>query len=231
MRGEIDLVRVARRIDERFPALSARGALVALGVHRALAMGQPVPDYAVAAIAGLRISEVQDEMQGWPGVYRNEAGRVVGFWGLGLHETEHRFTVDGRDLHTWCAWDALFLPELLGKEARVSSTCAASDQPIELIVAPHGIVRASGPDIALTFLDPERADVEGDRVISTFCHHILFFSTRALAEEWARARENGVFVLGLDEGFELGRLCNALRYGAALGEAPSSREASASTGA
>ena len=35
----------------------------------------------------------------------------------------HRFEVAGRTLYTWCAWDSLFLPQILGQEAEVESTC------------------------------------------------------------------------------------------------------------
>ena len=45
---------------------------------------------------------------------RDERGHVIGHGGLALDETVHRFDVDGRRLHAWCAWDTLFLPELLG---------------------------------------------------------------------------------------------------------------------
>ncbi len=35
------------------------------------------------------------------------------YWGLAIAETKHRLEVDGRALYTWCAWDSLFLPEIL----------------------------------------------------------------------------------------------------------------------
>jgi alkylmercury lyase len=51
-------------------------------------------------------------------VFRDEEGRVVGFMGLSVVAFgEHRIELGGRTLTAWCAWDALFLPELLGEAA------------------------------------------------------------------------------------------------------------------
>lgn len=188
---------------------------MALAVHRILAQGQPVPDYAIAAATRLDIFDVREEMSDWPGVLRNDAGRIVGFWGLALGETPHVLEVDGVKLYAWCAWDALFLPELLGKAAKVRSQCAVAGTPIALEVGPDGVT-PSESEVVVSFVDPDGCDVEGDRVISTFCHHILFFSSREEGAAWAKERGEGTFLLSLEEAFALGRACNSLRYGDAL---------------
>ncbi len=97
---------LAERPEARFPTLSERG--------REVALGKPVPDYAIAAVTGLQIGEVREEVAGWPSLYRDDAGRIIGFWGLSLRETTHELEADDRILNTWCAWDTLVLPELLG---------------------------------------------------------------------------------------------------------------------
>lgn len=209
---EAELHALARSVEARFPKLSERGRVVALAVHRALAHGKPVPDYAIAAATHLDISEVRAEMEGWPGVFRKESGRIVGFWGLALDETPHTLEVDGMTLFTWCAWDALFLPEILGKPATVRSHSAVTGAPITLQVDAEGVTPGDS-DVVVSFVDPAGCDVEGDRVISTFCNHILFFSSRAEAAAWAQERGDGAFLLSLDDAFALGRACNALRYG------------------
>jgi alkylmercury lyase len=33
----------------------------------------------------------------------------------------HRFEINGLTLWTWCAWDSLFIPEILAQTARVAS--------------------------------------------------------------------------------------------------------------
>ncbi len=211
----MDINALAHRIEGRFPRYTGRGRRVALAVQRTLAHGKPVPDYAIAAATGLEIREVRAEMEGWPGVVRNEAGRITGFWGLSLGETAHQFIVDGHRLYTWCAWDSLFLPELLGKDAEVVSHSGASGTPLRLRVTAGGAQPFEG-DVFLSFVDPELCDVAGDRVISTFCCHILFFTSKEEGEAWVAERGEDTFLMTLDEAFELGRACNALHYGDAL---------------
>ncbi len=56
------------------------------------------------------------------------------------------------------------------------------------------------------------ADLRG-----TFCCHVNFFASEAVAETW-RANHAGAAILSLDEGFELGRIRNQASFGAAPGE-------------
>lgn len=208
----VDLEDLAARVNRTCPELDERGRRVALATYRALGFGTPVPDYAVAAAAGLDIVEIQDVMRAWPGIYRNDSGRIIGFWGLSLEETAHPMVVDDVRLHGWCAWDTLFIPRILGAPAAVESACGLTGETIRIEVDDKGAT-ADPPSAVVSFVDPGRCDVDGERIISTFCHHILFFSGEQEGEEWVRASGDGVFVLALAEAFELGRAFNRLRFG------------------
>jgi alkylmercury lyase len=59
----------------------------------------------------------------WGGFFTDEQGHVIGFLGLSIRPMPHRLTVTGRTLYAWCAFDTLFLPELLGAAAEVESRC------------------------------------------------------------------------------------------------------------
>ena len=56
-------------------------------------------------------------------IVRDEAGNVIGCWGLTLAATSHRLHIAGRDYHTWCAEDAVGIPAALGSNAIVTSSC------------------------------------------------------------------------------------------------------------
>jgi hypothetical protein len=58
-----------------------------------------------------------------------EDGAIVGI-ALSLRPTRHRFRVRGHDLYTWCGFDALFLPIILGERAGVASTCLVTGAEI-----------------------------------------------------------------------------------------------------
>ena len=111
----------AESLAGAMPALGPAEQQLALAVYRRLAAGDPVPPSALATELGRGEAEVDETLDRWPGVYRDDAGRVIGFRGLAIPEMPHRFRVDDRQLHTWCAWDALFIPELIGRTAEVES--------------------------------------------------------------------------------------------------------------
>jgi len=68
----------------------------------------------------------------------------------------------------------------------------------------------------ISFVDPDRYDVEGDRVISSFCHHILFFESPEAWRSWEEDGAHGAFALTVNEAWRLGRLANRLTCGEAL---------------
>jgi alkylmercury lyase len=158
--------------------------------------------------------QVSEELARWPGVYRDEAGRVIGYAGLTVVEMgAHRLHVDGRDLSTWCAYDTLFLPELLGATVRVTSRCPVTDRRISLTVGPESVGELEPPDAVVSLLVPDRPF--GDDVIRSFCHFVHFFASPEAAERWT-AEHEGTFAIPVADAFKVGRMLNQARVGAAL---------------
>jgi len=197
-----------------FPKLDDTKRRVALSTYRRLARGVPASLGEIAADVGGHVEEVQQILRDWIGVYTNEEERVIGFWGLAIPKTKHRFELDGVRLHTWCAWDALFLPELLGKTARVESACAMSGQSVRLTVSPAAVKSAEPAPLLVSFVAPDASRFEGD-IIQRFCHYVHFFRSRADGEAWI-AKTPGTFLLTLEEAVELARLKNHAQFGALL---------------
>lgn len=82
-----------------------------LETARTLAEGHPVSVATLAQRCAVSESQVAHTLAVWPGVFQDEDANVVGFWGLALGEMAYRYTVGGRQLYTWCAWDTLFIGE------------------------------------------------------------------------------------------------------------------------
>src|SRR5215813_6170137 len=96
----------------------------AVTLYQELAKGQAVDADELARALGVtpaeaRVLLARDSIKAF--VYPDKQGRVLGFGGLAAAQMDHRFEVDGRTLWTWCAWDTLFIPEILGKTARIES--------------------------------------------------------------------------------------------------------------
>jgi len=209
MSDEPSLDRLFDKLKDAMPDLDSDEQRLSLQIYRSLASGRPVTVEALARQTHLPSAKVDAILGSWPGVFRNDEAAIVGYWGLAIPRMSHEFEVEGVTLYTWCAWDSLFIPELLGKQARFASRCPATGREIRLTIGPEGVRSVSPPEIALSFLAPT-APFDDD-VVTTFCHHIHFFASRAAAEAWVKERP-GHIVLSLQEGLELARRTNRSRY-------------------
>ncbi len=206
---------IAQKVADAFPNLSTTEQRIALGLYRLLAEGEPVSVDRVAQHLELSTNLVREAFDSWPAVYFDGEKNVVGFWGLGLQEMPHRFKVNGRQLYTWCAWDSLFIPELLGKTADVESTCPISGEIISLNISPKRVENFLPDSAVVSFLSPTTSfDMN---VIASFCHYVLFLNSEKSGNEWI-AKHKDTFLLTLDEAHEVGRVANKNTFGAALKE-------------
>ena len=190
---------------------AGRSGLLLRGM-RTLARGRPLPPEQVERIiadSGI----VPDDAHQFLGqvAERGPDDTLVGILGLSLRETPHRFTVDGRQLFTWCATDTLFLPSLLGQTASIESHSPVSPATIRLTVSTRRVEAVDPVDtvVSMVVADPAAADLQSVEALwGTFCHHLFFFGTRQEAEGWAASREDpdSLEIVSVDEAFELGQL-------------------------
>ena len=204
-----DLEQLAQAICGARGSLADDEARVALGLYRLLAQGEPVSERALAETLALPEQGVHRALRQRPEVIRDEQGRIVGFGGLSLLETPHRFEVDSRPLYAWCAWDTLFLPELLDRVAEVRSWCPVSGDPILLTVEPRSVSRVAPSSTIVSMLVPR--GTLGEDVIASFCCHVRYFSSADAGAQWF-LEHGGTFPLSVAEAFELGRLANRITF-------------------
>lgn len=214
MNAETALVeRLSRSVAEGMIKLDPEEARLVLYIYRLLAKGEPVEPSEVAAESGIDRDLVERRLKEWPGVFL-QGGSVVGFWGLAIPEMSHRFEVDGKTLFTWCAYDALFLPELIGKSARVASRDPVTGEEITLTVHLDRIENPNSEETVMSFLDPDTTTFD-ENVILNFCNYVHFFSSIESGSKWI-ADNPGTFLLSLDDSFQLARRANRAKFGAAL---------------
>jgi len=61
-------------------------------------------------------------------------GSVVGSLGLTLSTTKHTLEIDGTELHTWCALDALGIPAASAASGRVITSCGWCGRTLTLAI-------------------------------------------------------------------------------------------------
>jgi len=208
------LERLADRLIAAIPKLHPGEQTVAVALIRMLAKGEPLSEQALATARGVPESRIRETVGSWPGVFRDDDQRIIGFMGLSAVEFgDHRIEVDGRTLTAWCAWDTLFLPQLLGETIQVTSRCPTTGQRISLTVSNDGPSQVRPADAVLSFLAPRR-QFDAD-VVRSFCHFVHFFASEHAAEEWI-AQNPDTFTLSIDDGYRLGQLTNEAAFGTAL---------------
>jgi alkylmercury lyase len=177
-----------------------------------LAGGQPVSAEQLAGRSEQSPDQIEDIFKRFRecGGEFDGQGNLVGA-ALTLNPTAHRFLINGKELYTWCALDALFLPNLLGRTAEVASTCPVTGQIIQLSINPEGVVNHSPAGLVLSITIPGvscetgcccHGNKTGPR--SDACSQMHFFSSRAAADEWLRDRP-GVAVLTIAEAWQLAK--------------------------
>ncbi len=181
------IVRTLRRLAEGRPVLMEEVAELASDLDNA--------DEAIAFIE--QMSEKDDD------------GNVVGHMGLSLNGHPHEFEVNGRELRTWCAWDSLFLPSILGQTAHVVSKDPATGEEIRLRVTPDGVDRTRPEGVLVSVVVPEVEEGHtwtAEQAQALFCGFVHFFANKEAAARWFAERNMQVSFITVAEAFKLGRM-------------------------
>jgi alkylmercury lyase len=202
---------------------------IAVALYRELAKGKAVDADQFGRALGVSPDEsrallARDAIKSF--IYPDSEGRVLGFGGLAAAPMHHRFEVRGRMLWTWCAWDSLFIPEILGCEAGVTSPDPENREIVRLLVTPDRVGSVVPSEAVVSFIRPEAQafDTSAANVMAKFCHFIFFFSSRQSGERWI-TKHPGTFLYSLEDAFTLAKRFNARSFGPELARRAFSRAA------
>ena len=175
---------------------------IAVAAYDLLAQGDPVIPAEIASRAREPEAVVLTTLKGWPGVFWDDQGRVVGFWGLAIPQMDHHFQAEGANpMYAWCALDPFLIVPVIRRPARVESKDPVTGERITLTVTPAGITDLSPTTAVVSFIAPDKPfDFD---VIESFCNYVLNFASRASAERWASERK-GIVLLPAADAFEVG---------------------------
>jgi len=207
------------KIRPAFPDLSEQEQHVGLRLYQLLLAGEPVPTEEIVTSVGKSSIDPHRALEGGLRnlVLYDEQQRLIGFAGLAVTPTAHGLLVNGKQLFTWCAWDTLFIPELIGAECAVRSQCAETHVEINVVVTPRRVESVDPAETVVSFVVPDTdfCHCSTHQRIAGFCNHVHFLANEQAGEAWSRQRD-GVILLSLDDAFTLGKMLNATRYPAAL---------------
>ena len=181
-------------------------------LYRLLADGKPVSREQLEDSLGIGIEAVTKALDDLPQMYIgfDDQERVFDFGGFGLDPTRNLFKVRGNTLYAWCAWDSLFIPPIINEDALVEATCPVTGEKIRLTVTPKGVINVKPANTVMTFAIPG-VEAFPDPEKFSFMKTVFFFSSPEVAAKWV-SENPGPVVLSLDEGFDLGRTMNKVRF-------------------
>ncbi len=214
---KVSVEELAHSISAAIPTLDATDQQIAIATYRLLAGGKPVATEAIAGAVGVPAARVEAALESWPGVYRDDASRVAGFWGLGIEplDPEYSLQIDGKTSYAWCALDTLFIPPLVGKTVSVQATDPVNGQRVSLVVDGNGVQEVTPPGAVVSMVIPDGPF--GYDVIESFCHKVLFFASEESGRSWV-AEHEGTTLLTVQEAFEVGRFAPEFVYPDVFGQ-------------
>jgi alkylmercury lyase len=182
---------------ECFPKLNHSEQTVSMEIYRLLSKGSSIGIKELAESVEIPETELRRILENWWDIFYDTGGNIISYRGLSLRPSVHEFRVEGCKLYTWCAWDTLFIPQLIGKSAAVASICPQTKKPIHLEVSPNEISFKQPEDVVVSFLSPDAIRIR-ENVLSNFCHYVHFFASNEAATIWI-SQNPGTFILSLDD--------------------------------
>jgi hypothetical protein len=92
---------LARAIATATIDIDEHGCRIGIALYDLLAQGDPVTPSEIAAHAHEPEAVVGSTLKGWPGVFWDDQGRLVGFRGLAIPDMDHRFHAENGK--PWCS--------------------------------------------------------------------------------------------------------------------------------
>ncbi len=205
---------------EFFPCSDLFSQRVLLTLYRLVAKGDPITLERLGGAVGADRDLVMEAIGAVPPsrLQYDEAGSIIAFAGLSQVPANHRFMFGGLELFTWCAFDGLFLPELLDGTAGISSICPVTESEIRVTASKYGLEVIEPDGAVMSFVMPDHGSCCAD-MRGTFCNHVNFLASRQAGEIWLEHNAKAV-ILSLDEAFVLGRISNQATFKDALADQP-----------
>ncbi|MCJ8166030.1 organomercurial lyase [Pontibacter sp. E15-1] len=158
--------------------ISEAGQRGSEAVYAHLMNGEPLPVDRFAELLHMDAAEAQEALASYGEV--DAQGRVVGFLGLSLVPTQHKLIVQNRTLYTWCAADAILLPQFLSFSALIESKDPVNGELIKLSVNEDFLEWTDPVPLSVSWVE----DADSCHISDSFCQRSHFFANQETAAKW-----------------------------------------------
>lgn len=160
--------------------------------------GEPLPKEELAKRLQISTGKMDEIIETYHNIERDEEGRIVALGGYSLEPTRHRCTTDDKEFYVWCAGDSLGFPVLLDMTLDIESICYATGEEIKLTVSPDEVKTITPEESVVSVVVPE--DLPED-IRGFYCDRVNFFKSKEVASKWLSNNDDGI-ILPVEEAFE-----------------------------
>ncbi|MBI4317829.1 MAG: hypothetical protein HY675_05010 [Chloroflexi bacterium] len=146
------------QLKKMVESITADEKAVLLAAFDAILANSPASLQWLSERAGLApdaVADATDNLVELGLLVRDDAGVVVGSWGLTLVPTSHRLRMLGNSYYAWCAEDAVGIPAALKVDAAINSSCFRCGHKVAIELQRGEVVKAAPQGIRLWMAEAE----------------------------------------------------------------------------
>lgn len=187
-----NLQSTVQQLQELLPNLKNEERLISRFLYQKLALGRSVSIETIANELQEPIQDVQDHLNQMRYVEYSADSEVSAYRGVTLNKTKHHVFHNNFKIYTWCAFDTLFLADLLVKPVSISSNCPTCCKSIACKVTDRDLISLKETDTVMSFIIPNKVDYCED-LQNAFCCKVHFFCNEQCGSEWINMSPEIVF--------------------------------------
>lgn len=172
-----------QQLQKLLPNLKKEERQISKFLYQKLALGRSVTIETIANELKNSIQHIQDHLKQMAYVEYNKASEISAYRGVTLTQTNHYVSHNNSKVYTWCAFDTLFLADLLVKPVSISSNCPTCCKAIAFTVTDRDLTSLEDTDIVMSFIIPNKIDYCED-LQNTFCCKVHFFCNDQCGSDW-----------------------------------------------
>ncbi|WP_444993890.1 organomercurial lyase [Aliikangiella sp. IMCC44359] len=154
-----------------------------------LAKGYPVPLAKIVKQLDIPEEQVRKLIDTLAYVEQNQNDEIIAYRGVTLSPTKHALVTNNSTVYTWCAFDTLFLLDLIDEPAHIHSTCAACNK--KLILKPSKLAGSQfeNNSMVMSLFVPEPSAYQ-ESLRDSFCCKVHFFCNETCGQQWSSQQSN-----------------------------------------
>ena len=192
-----------QQLQKLLPDLNKDERRISKFLYQNLALGKSISVGTIAKFLQIPLQDTRAHLKQMKYVEYDAAGEISAYRGVTLNPTKHYLVHNNVNIYTWCAFDTLFLAELLAEPVRIFSNCPTCGKAVACEISDRNLINSIDSALVMSFIIPSKVDLS-DNLQNAFCCKVHFFCNQQCGNEWLNLSPEIVF-FDLVESLEIAR--------------------------